>query len=907
MTRTFGLRAALTLLVLIAISPVFAVVVQASLAEQEARLARAQATLQSVVDLGAAHQESLVEGARQMLAAIAYSPPVFGGSLQECSDYLRKLQKHYPVGYGNFGVLDEQGRLTCRGNAPASAINSSDRPFYRRAVETGLFTVGEFTLSRASGKPILTFGFPVYRDDDGRTLRGVTYLALDVGQADMHLRKLSLTPEVTLFVTDEGGRVLASNGARAASVGSVVPEGFLQRAIAAGHQDARIATGSDGSDWLYALQPIGRAGDNKLYVAGISSRSQILAPAAGRLQMQVAALSLIALTAAILAWIFGDRVLARPVRHLLGRVDALAQERLPLDLPAARMPLRELDQLDRRFADVARRLVERSLQRDAAMAEMEHQRHLLESVFEGMAEGVLVVDPKGRLLHVNRAAHSILGGLAALTASNDFARASPVDLGLYNVDESGVTQEERPLTRALGGESVERFRCIVRAPLSGGAEKVVQGSARPLPGPEGRAAGAMLVFFEVTRAWRAEKELRDSESRYRLLFDSNPHPMWVFDRETLRFLTVNDAAVAHYGYSRDEFLSMTIEQIRPSEDISALRSSLAGLPSGSSARGWRHQLKSGELIWVEISSHILDYDGRPARVVLAHDVTTLLEAHMLLERANETLEHRVQERTRELHVANRELESFAYSVSHDLRAPLAAIDGFGRALLAKHSDDLDAQARHFLERIRENTRHMGELIDDLLSLARVTRTEIRAELVNLAPKARQIVEALRHRFAQREVQVEIDDDILCVGDARLAAIALENLIGNAWKFTSRAAAPSIHVGSRLSPEGERIVFVADNGAGFDMAYAGKLFNAFHRLHASSDFEGTGIGLATVHRIVTRHGGRVWAQARPGEGATFSFTLIPGEQNEKQPDPAGGGQPGSSGTDPDDTGRKPRPQ
>ncbi len=807
-----------------------------------------------------------------MLAAIAYSPPVTNGSLQECSAYLRKLQLQYPAGYGSFGMLDTQGKPTCTGAGPASIVNASDRPYYRHAIQTGRFAVGEFTLSQASGKPILTFGFPVYEDNSSRTLRGVAYLALDVAQADEHLRKLSLSPEVTLFVTDSRGRVLASNGARAARVGSVVPEVLLQRAIAAGKASTGVVKDPGGDDWFYALQPVGREEDNKLFVAGITSRAEVLAPVAGRLQAQIAALLLIALAAAALAWIFGDRVLARPVRRLLGRVDALASEQLPLDVPVTRMPLSELEQLDKRFADVARRLIERALQRDAAMAEMKHQRSLLESVFEGMSEGVMVVDSRGTLLQANRAAHEVLGGMAGLRPNHDYARAEPGDIGLRNVDGSPVTQEQHPIQRALRGETVDSFRCVIRGPLSGGTEKIIQGSASPLPGAQGEPAGALVVFSDVSRAWRAETELRYSEARYRLLFESNPHPMWVFDRETLRFLTVNDAAVSHYGYSRDEFLSMTIEQIRPPEDVAALRASIEGLLEETSAGAWRHRLKSGDLIWVEISSHAFDYDGRPARVVLAHDITNLLEAHMALERANETLEHRVEERTRELHVANRELEAFAYSVSHDLRAPLSAIDGFGKALLTRNSEHLDEKGRHFLGRIRENTRHMGELIDDLLSLARVTRAEIQTEGVDLAPKAREIVEALRHRFPERVVDVTIDAEIRCVGDARLVAIVLENLIGNAWKFTRSAGAPAIRIGSYRSPLGERVIYVADNGAGFDMAYAGKLFKAFHRLHAETDFEGTGIGLATVHRIVTRHGGRVWADARPGEGATFSFTL-----------------------------------
>jgi light-regulated signal transduction histidine kinase (bacteriophytochrome) len=232
----------------------------------------------------------------------------------------------------------------------------------------------------------------------------------------------------------------------------------------------------------------------------------------------------------------------------------------------------------------------------------------------------------------------------------------------------------------------------------------------------------------------------------------------------------------------------------------------------------------------------------------------------------------VGERTRELALSNRELESFSYSVSHDLRAPLQAIDGFGKALLSRHAAQLDERAQHYLTRIRENTRQMGDLIDDLLSLARVTRSEMRAEAVDLAVKAREIVQRLRHRDPDRDVAVEIDTSIACSGDARLLAIVLENLIENAWKFTTRTARARIHIGRRLGGDGEPVVFVQDNGAGFDMAYADKLFNAFQRLHSPEEFAGTGIGLATVHRIIARHGGRVWAESSLGHSTIFQFTL-----------------------------------
>jgi PAS domain S-box-containing protein len=538
------------------------------------------------------------------------------------------------------------------------------------------------------------------------------------------------------------------------------------------------------------------------------------------------------------------------------------------------------------------------------MAEMAAQKNLLESVLESMAEGVLVVDGRGRFMHANAAAHRIMPGVVQFTRQKEPDRGSAGEWGLFQVDGTPLSRQGGPGLRPLAGESSGSFRYMVRGHLSGGEVKIIQGQARALLSPQGEQYAEVLVFADITSAYGAEQALRESEQRYRTLFEANPHPMWVYDLETLAFLTVNDAATAHYGYSRSEFLDMTISQIRPAEDIEPLLQSVRDQAEVHPPAFWRHRRKDGALIHVEISSHSLDYGGRSARMVLAHDVTQRLLAQESLQHLNETLERRVAERTRELAVSNRELESFAYSVSHDLRAPLQVIDGFGRALLARTEIQLDERSRHFLSRIRENTRQMGELIDDLLSLAHVTRAEIRSEAVNLAPKAAQIVDRLRQRDPDREVMVEIDEDLTCRGDARLLAIVLENLVENAWKFTARTPGARIRIGRRPGEGGENVIYVHDNGAGFDMTYSDKLFNAFQRLHAASEFPGTGIGLATVHRIVSRHGGRVWADASPGQGATFQFTLDAGASDEEeQPDPPGRGQPRSPGTHPHDAGRE----
>ncbi|HWA37750.1 MAG TPA: ATP-binding protein, partial [Burkholderiales bacterium] len=234
-------------------------------------------------------------------------------------------------------------------------------------------------------------------------------------------------------------------------------------------------------------------------------------------------------------------------------------------------------------------------------------------------------------------------------------------------------------------------------------------------------------------------------------------------------------------------------------------------------------------------------------------------------------EQRVRERTLALESTNAELEAFCYSVSHDLRAPLRAIDGFSQALVDDFPADVPPDAARYLARIRTSAQRMGQLIEDLLNLSKVSRGELQRADVDVSEIAQQVVAELRQREPARQVDVHVWDGMRARADGRLLRVALENLIGNAWKFTGKTAAARIEVGA-LRDGGSCSFFVRDNGAGFDMAYASKLFGAFQRLHTVNEFQGTGIGLATVQRIVHRHGGRIWADAAPGQGAVFHFTL-----------------------------------
>jgi signal transduction histidine kinase len=259
------------------------------------------------------------------------------------------------------------------------------------------------------------------------------------------------------------------------------------------------------------------------------------------------------------------------------------------------------------------------------------------------------------------------------------------------------------------------------------------------------------------------------------------------------------------------------------------------------------------------------------------EVAERKSAEEALRLLNQSLEQRVAQRTWQLEQANKELEAFSYSVSHDLRAPLRAIDGFSQALEKSLGAQLEEKNRDYLGRVRRASRRMGQLIDDMLHLSHISRKEVRKAPVDVTALARDIADDLRQRDPARQVEFAIEEGMRIKADAKLIRIVLENLLANAWKFTSRKAHAKIDVGTGPQDDGKTI-FVRDNGAGFDMEYAHKLFSPFQRLHDASEFEGSGIGLATVQRIIDRHGGRVWAEGKEGGGAIFYFSC--GQQTEE---------------------------
>jgi PAS domain S-box-containing protein len=339
---------------------------------------------------------------------------------------------------------------------------------------------------------------------------------------------------------------------------------------------------------------------------------------------------------------------------------------------------------------------------------------------------------------------------------------------------------------------------------------------------------------------------------------------------------VNDLFCEISGYSAAELIGKNHRIVNsgfhPPEVFSALWRTI------SQGNVWHGELKNrrkdGSHYWMRASIvPLMGADGQPQQyIAIRTDISARKQAEEEIRLLNSNLERSVLDRTSELSTANKELEAFSYSVSHDLRTPLRTIDGFSQALLEDYADKLDDQGQDYLKRVRTATQRMGHLIDDMITLSRVTRTEMRRETVDLSALAANVLADLQSREPERQVDWHIEPDLIAQGDIGLLRIVLVNLLCNAWKFTGKTANAKIEFGALNNAEGMTEFFVRDNGAGYDMTYADKLFGAFQRMHAASDFAGTGVGLATVQRVIHRHGGRIRAEGAVGKGATFYFTL-----------------------------------
>jgi PAS domain S-box-containing protein len=506
--------------------------------------------------------------------------------------------------------------------------------------------------------------------------------------------------------------------------------------------------------------------------------------------------------------------------------------------------------------------------------ELFHVRHhaLLRAILDNISEGVAIADETGNFVYTSPFARKVFG-----TPENDDSKPEEWSsrFGIFHPDEQTPFRvEDLPIWKALKGVEVRDVGMFVRNP------RVPEGrhvscNCVPVRDGAGRVLGAMALSRDINEQHRLEEEKRRTEEHFRVLVETAQEGIWTID-EQWRTTYVNQYMARLLGYRPEEMMGRRLEDFLDEEAERVAHRDLDqkdAAPVGN-VKDFRFLRKDRTPIWTSISTTpLFDDQGRyTGSLAMVTDISRRREAEAQIRQLNAQLEQRITERTAQLEFSNRELEAFAYTVAHDLRAPLRSIASFSDALVEDCGDKLDEVGHDYLRRIVNGSKRMAELIDGILALSRVNSTELAARECDLSSMARAIVEQLKGAKPNRAVRVTIQEGLVDQGDPQLLRQVLDNLLGNAWKFTRDCPLAEIEFSATRDERGLRIYQVRDNGAGFNMAYRDKLFGVFQRLHAQKEFEGNGVGLATVQRIVRRHGGRVWGEGELGKGARFFFTL-----------------------------------
>lgn len=476
----------------------------------------------------------------------------------------------------------------------------------------------------------------------------------------------------------------------------------------------------------------------------------------------------------------------------------------------------------------------------------------LTSVLDSVSDGFFTIDRSWRFTYVNRQAEKLLGRERSALLGQVVWDCFPASMG---------QAIHRQYERALAEQ-----RAVAFEDYSAALACWIQANVYP------SEHGLAVYFRDVSESRTVRLALAESEERYRMLFETSVDAIFQTAPDGT-ILGANPAACRLFGMNEDEMRQLGRGGLVDPRDA-RLQPLLDERARSGKASGCLTMVRrDGTPFEAEVtSSRYRASDGAVHTNVLVRDITHRLEIERKIRHLNEELSERVRLRTIELETANADLRAFAHSLAHDLRSPIAAVAAFGATLeesLATGGSDRDL---HYVQRIRAAARRMDEFIEALLSLATISQMQLQMGQVDLSGAARVILAELQEREPGRRVQASVQDGLCVRGDPRLLRMALENLLGNAWKFTGQRPLAQIRFGQQQAPGGERVFCVEDNGAGFDMAYADKLFTAFQRLHAPAPFPGTGIGLANVGRIVAKHGGRIWAVGQEDAGAAFYFTL-----------------------------------
>jgi PAS domain S-box-containing protein len=520
--------------------------------------------------------------------------------------------------------------------------------------------------------------------------------------------------------------------------------------------------------------------------------------------------------------------------------------------------------------------IEMALRRHRAEEQLKASEERYRTLYESMSQGVTIRDANGRILALNPAAARIFG----MDPSELVGTFPTDDFRLFDETGTPLTPDKYPVKLAVtSGKTIEDLIIQVKNKRDNRLRwhKI---TAIPQMKPGDTAPSQVISIFEdITEKHLTELALRDSEYKYRLLAENAIDVIWQLDLQTMQFIYISPSIYTLRGLTVEEAMQEKIEDTIDEQGLDLLRVHLperlkqysAGKSESSGQINLiRQRHHNGNWIWVEITTSVIPGEYGEPRYILGVSRSADERVHIAqeIQKLNADLERRVFERTAELENALKELETFAYSVSHDLKTPLRAIDGFSQILLEDYSPSLDAEGQEYLRRVRRATSRMGQLIDDLLAYSRLERRDLILGPVNLIQVVDHLLAENKEEISQRNIDVQIN--LHCpevIAEPQGLIQALHNLLENALKFSASQTLPRIEIGSRKVEDHIR-VWVKDNGIGFDMRYHDQIFDIFKRLHRGDEYAGTGVGLAIVRKAMQRVGGSVWAESAPGLGATF---------------------------------------
>ncbi len=540
--------------------------------------------------------------------------------------------------------------------------------------------------------------------------------------------------------------------------------------------------------------------------------------------------------------IIGDE---QEILGIISLFNRSVREFIPEDIKFLRTLGRGLSNILKRFA----------IQRELLLSE-EQLRRLMTDI----DEGVVVIEFGGGVKFANEKFQKMVG----------YDLQELLQMGLDDVvhhDDIELLKNEIP-KRLDEKSSIFTFRIIRKD----GGIRVVRASAVPYKDRKGQTIGSISIITDLTEQILAEQRLKESERKFRKFFENLPIGIQFIEfREPDQFILIdtNQSAIRIMGKGLEHLIGKNLADAIQEDHREHLQHYFEVIQTGKPWHNEKIREDNGQITRA-VESFVFKVIPNLLAVVIM-DTTDRVRAERELQQMNEQLSEIVRIRTEKLESANRELEAFAYSVSHDLRAPLRSVDGFSKAILEDYDGILDETGKDYLHRLRTAAIRMGQMIDDILNLSRITRVTVTRERVNLSQLVKEILERLRETDAKRSIQTVIEKDIIAECDRHLIEIALQNLLSNAWKYTRKKPHAIIEFGQE-EQNGKRVFFIKDNGVGFNMKYVDRLFVPFQRLHKTSEFEGTGIGLSIVKRIIDKHGGKIWVESKPNEGTIFYFTI-----------------------------------